>query len=60
MPGATSVTVLPDTVQTAAVVEAKPTGNPELAVAIRATGAVSIGILPNAPNMIVCDAGEDP
>jgi len=31
MPVATIVTVVPETVQTGVVVEAKPTGNPELA-----------------------------
>ena len=40
VPGATSVIVAPDTVQTAEVVEAKPTARPEESVALSGNGAV--------------------
>ena len=53
-PGATSVTVLPETVQTPTVVEAKSTGSPELAVAARANGAAPMATLPGATKLIVC------
>ena len=39
VPAAISVTVVPDTVQTAGVVDAKVTGRPELAVALVVNGA---------------------
>jgi hypothetical protein len=38
-PAASNVTVAPDTVQTAGVVEAKVTGRPEVAVAVTLNGA---------------------
>jgi hypothetical protein len=56
VPTATIVTVLPDTVQTDAVVEVKLTGKPELAVAVIANGATPSVTLLNAANVIVCDA----
>jgi hypothetical protein len=54
VPTATIVTVLPDTVQTDAVVEVKLTGKPELAVAVMANGATPSVTLPNAANVIAC------
>ena len=68
VPAATSVTELPATVQTAAVVEAKLTGSPELAVALivippenlpdvmRATGKI-LRALRLASNMVVRELG---
>jgi hypothetical protein len=53
VPTATSVTVVPDTVQTDEVVEAKLTANPELAVALTAKGAAPNAWLDSAPNVIV-------
>jgi hypothetical protein len=50
------VTVLPDTVHTEVVVEAKVTANPELAVALMVNGAAPSETLLNAPNVIVCEA----
>ena len=48
-PAVTPVTVLPATVQTPVVVELKVTGNPELAVALKAplVPTVSVGAAPN-------------
>ena len=52
-PGATKVSVVPLTVQTLAVVEAKETGKPELAVAESAGGALpTVGLL-GAANVTV-------
>jgi hypothetical protein len=45
--------LLPDAVQTAAVLEANVTGNPELAVALRAKGADPSVRLLGAVNVIV-------
>ena len=55
-PPATIVTVLPATVQTEVVVEAKLTGRPELAVALTVNGAAPKLTLPSAPKVIVCAA----
>src|SRR5215831_15568870 len=55
MPGATVVTVEPDTVHTAGVLEVNDTGSPEVADADKATGvltATSFG----CANAIVCPA----
>ena len=38
LPGFTKLTVVPETVQTGVVVEAKPTAKPELAVALNVSG----------------------
>ena len=56
-PPLTRVTVLPATVQTGWVVDAKLTGNPELAVAIRVTLPDPNATLLSDPKAIVCDAG---
>ena len=53
-PTAMIVTVEPETVQTAEVVDAKVTGSAELAVAPTGNGAVPVGTLPSAPKVIVC------
>jgi hypothetical protein len=55
-PPATIVTVLPETVQTDVVVEAKLTARPELAVAVTVNGAVPELTSLGAPNVIVCVA----
>ena len=55
-PPATIVTVLPATVQTGVVVEAKLTASPELAVAPIVNGATPRPTLLSAPKVIVCDA----
>jgi hypothetical protein len=47
------VTVLPDTVQTAGVVEAKLTARPELAVALTVNGDTPYATPPSEPNAIV-------
>jgi hypothetical protein len=57
MPPVTIETVLPPTVQTADVAEAKLTPRPELAVAPTANGAAPKVTALSAPNAIVCDAG---
>ena len=57
MPRAAIVTVLPETVQTDVVVEAKLTAKPELAVAPIVKGAMPKATLLSAPNVIVCAAG---
>jgi hypothetical protein len=49
VPGAAIITVLPATVQTEGVVEAKLTGNPEVAVALRLNGAAPSDWLSNGP-----------
>jgi len=53
MPAATSVTVEPDTVQTAGVVEPKLTVKPEDAVALTAKGAVPNGWFESVPKAMV-------
>ena len=55
-PGATSVTVVPDTVQTNVVVEAKLTGRPEDAVAVSVKGALPSTKFESAPKVIVWDS----
>jgi hypothetical protein len=57
MPTARIVTVVPDTVQTGTVAEAKLTASPELAVAVSAKGAVNTVTVPGRPNAMDCDAG---
>jgi hypothetical protein len=56
VPGATRVTDAPATVQTAAVVDAKLTASPELAVAVSARGVVLRLTLLSDANVIVCEA----
>jgi hypothetical protein len=58
-PVASSVTVVPDTVQTAEVVEAKLTVKPEEAVALTVNGAVPSGKFGIAPMPIAWSAGPD-
>ena len=53
VPSATRVTVAPDTVQTADVVEAKLTARPEEAVALTVNGGAPKGWLDNAPKVMV-------
>ncbi len=53
VPIATSVTVLPLTVQTAVVSDEKLTGNPEDAVADTLNGAASIVLLLNGPKVML-------
>ena len=53
VPTAASVTVTPETLQTGVLLEANVTVNPELAVALKAKGAVPTTRLLNAPNVIV-------
>jgi hypothetical protein len=55
-PSAAIVTVLPATVQTAVVLEAKLTAKPELAVAVTVNGDTPYVTLLSAPKVIVCDA----
>jgi hypothetical protein len=50
-------TIVPDTVQTERVVDAKATSRPEDAVALIVNGATPSVRLLNMPNVIVCDAG---
>ena len=52
VPTATSVTVVPDTVHTAVVVEAKLTANPDDAVAVTVNGAVPRASFASVPNVI--------
>jgi phage tail protein X len=59
VPTARTVTVLPETVQTAGVVEAKATANPELAVALTLNGAAPRATLLSAPNEMACAAGVE-
>ena len=54
LPTATSVSVLPLTVQTLGVVEAKLTASPELAVAASAGGVVPSVWLPGEAKLMVC------
>jgi hypothetical protein len=51
------LTTLPDTVQTAGVLEAKPTARPELAVASAANGGVPKIAPLSAPKVMVCAPG---
>ena len=53
VPRATSVEVLPDTVHTDVVVEAKLIGRPEDAVALRVTGALPSAISESDPKVMV-------
>jgi hypothetical protein len=53
VPTATSVTVAPDTVQTAEVVEAKLTARPDDAVALTVNGAVPSARFESAPKVMV-------
>jgi hypothetical protein len=55
-PSAAIVTVLPATVQTAVVLEAKLTAKPELAVALIVNGETPYVTLLSVPKVIVCDA----
>ena len=50
------MTVLPATVQTDVVVEAKLTASPELAVAVTVNGDTPYVTLLSAPKVMVCDA----
>ena len=62
VPAAANVAVVPLTVQTPVVCEAKLTVNPELAVATNDNGVPTICV-PGLLNVIVCDcnaAAEDP
>ena len=54
VPAATSVSVLPLTVQTLGVVEAKLTGRPELALATSVGGATLMIWLPGELKVMVC------
>src|SRR5580698_211016 len=54
LPPATSVTILPETVQIPVVVEAKLTANPEDTVALTAKGAVPNTWFASAPKTLVC------
>ena len=54
VPVVTSVTLLPDTVHTGRVVEVYATANPELDVAVIATGDALIATLPGCGNVMVC------
>ena len=54
VPAVTSVTVVPLTVQTGVVVEAKLTVRPELAVALTVTVPALIGVFGGPLNVIVC------
>ena len=56
VPTATSVTVVPDTVQIPVLFDAYATVSPELAVAVNPNGALPNGCPLNAPNAIVCVA----
>ncbi|HEY2970618.1 MAG TPA: hypothetical protein VGK75_19865 [Casimicrobiaceae bacterium] len=53
VPPAIKVTVLPLTVQTAGVVEAKATASPEDAVALTVNGALPYVLPASAPKVIV-------
>ena len=54
LPADTSVTVLPLTVQTLLVVEARLTGSPELAVAVRLAEPTPRDTLESEPKVMVC------
>ena len=53
-PAATSVTVLPETVQMVGVVEAKLTARPDEAVAVTVNGGVLSGTFGNGAKLMVC------
>jgi hypothetical protein len=57
VPAPTSVTVPPDTVHTAEVVEAKLTANPELALALTANGEAPNTWLDKLPKLMVWLSG---
>lgn len=57
LPAATKVSTLPVTVQTAAVLEAKDTGRPELLLATNAAGLLPKAWLPGDTKVMVCAAG---
>ena len=57
MPALTNVTVFPETVQTATVVEVKVTVKLELAVAPMVNGAAPMVLSASAAKVLVCDAG---
>ena len=54
VPAARKVAVVPETVQTLAVVEVKLTGRPELAVALSVSGVPTV-CAPGLAKVIVCD-----
>ena len=54
VPEATRATAIPETVQTDGVVEAKLTGRPEVAVALKLKGGVPSDIVLMGANDIVC------
>ena len=54
VPAASTVTVLPETVQTIGVAEAKLTASPELAEALTTNGKTPRVTLLSAPNVIAC------
>jgi hypothetical protein len=60
VPAAISVTVLPATVHTEGVFEAKLTASPELAVAAIVNGGAPSVWFANAPNAMVCAASDAP
>ena len=53
-PAATSVTILPETVQVVGVVVAKLTGKPDEAVALTGKGGVMMGSFGSAAKLIAC------
>jgi hypothetical protein len=53
VPTSTRVTVLPETVQTGVVVDAKLTGSPELAVALIPNGAAPYVLAGSVPKVMV-------
>jgi hypothetical protein len=53
VPAAAKVAVLPETVQTPVVDDAKLTANPELAVALKVSGVPTVCVA-IAPRVIVC------
>jgi hypothetical protein len=57
VPVARIVTVLPDTVQTEGVFEAKVTANPEVALALMVKEATPSVTLLRAPNVMLWEAG---
>jgi len=57
VPAASSVAVVPETVQTAAVDDVKVTASPELAVAMRVIGAEPKVTLGGTANVMVCGDG---
>ena len=54
-PTETSVTLAPDTVQTAGELPVKLTGSPEVAVAVRLTGPTLSAVSAGCVKLIVCD-----